>query len=112
MAAPSALVYDDSNPAQSQDALPSDGEGDRAQNEAVDDAALLVFHSPLYSYIFGMYANEDIENDGIQACTHSPVSSGDADVWDGMLMGYRCFIGRIRFLKILRQHLVSPLFYI
>jgi len=41
MAAPS-LVYDDHNQAQSQDALPSDGEGDRSQNEAVDDAALLV----------------------------------------------------------------------
>lgn len=43
MAASSALVYDDDNQ-HSQDALPSDGEGegDRAQNEAVDDAALLV----------------------------------------------------------------------
>lgn len=42
MAAPSSLVYDDNDRAQSQDALPSDGEGDRSRNEAVDDAALLV----------------------------------------------------------------------
>lgn len=63
MAAPSALVYDDNNPAQSQDALPSDGEGDRAQNEAVDDAALLVFHSPFSSGWTDMLT--EIENDGL-----------------------------------------------
>lgn len=64
MAAPSALVYDDNNPAQSQDALPSDGEGDRAQNEAVDDAALLVFRiSPSEAGCMDMLTG--IENDGL-----------------------------------------------
>lgn len=63
MAAPSGLVYDDNNPAQSQDALPSDGEGDRAQNEAVDDAALLVFLIP--PKLSRMDVLTDIENDGL-----------------------------------------------